>query len=120
MISDDKSLSGGLVSAATLIGLAQAMNYASWRSKRVARVIEGTPKTLARHGRCIREVMHQELVTTSELTEAMRSNGCASIADIRVAILENNGQISIIKREAQGSEDFDLKTLVEPVVGAAQ
>jgi len=38
-------------------------------------------------------------VTISELTEAMRAEGCANITDIRYAILENDGNISIIKRE---------------------
>jgi uncharacterized membrane protein YcaP (DUF421 family) len=99
MISDDKSLVGGIVSAATLIAITQAMNYVSWRFKRAARFLEGTPKILVRHGRCIDAVLRSEQVTIAELTEAMRSHGCANIADVRVAILENNGKISIIKRE---------------------
>jgi len=98
MVGDDKSLAGGIVSAATLIGLAQGMNYLSWRSKHAARMIEGVPKVLVRHGHCFRQVMDQERVTISELIEAMRHQGCTNILDIRVAILENDGKISIIKR----------------------
>ena len=45
MVGDDKSLIGGLVSAATLIALAQAMSFLSWRSKRLERLIEGTPRS---------------------------------------------------------------------------
>jgi uncharacterized membrane protein YcaP (DUF421 family) len=98
MIGDDKSLTGGLVSAATLIALAQAMNLVSWKFKRGQRIIEGTPKILVRHGRRCSDVMQQEQVSISELTEAMRREGCANIADVRVAILENDGTISVIKR----------------------
>jgi uncharacterized membrane protein YcaP (DUF421 family) len=100
MISDDTSLTGGLVSAGTLIVLAQVMDYVSWKSKRASRLLEGTPKVLVRHGRCIREAMRSERVTISELTEAMRTEGCANIADVRFAILENDGNISVIKRES--------------------
>jgi uncharacterized membrane protein YcaP (DUF421 family) len=88
-----------LISAATLIALAQGMSFASWKSKRIARVIEGTPKVLVRHGRRQPHVMDQEQVSISELTEAMRREGCANIADVRAAILENDGKISVIKRE---------------------
>jgi uncharacterized membrane protein YcaP (DUF421 family) len=100
MISDDKSLVGGLISAGTLIALVQAMNYLNWTSKRASRLLEGTPKVLVRHGECLRDVMRRERITISELTEAMRSEGCANIADVRFAILENDGKISVIKREA--------------------
>ena len=44
MVGDDKSLAGGLISAATLIALAQCMNYLSWRSKSASRFLEGVPK----------------------------------------------------------------------------
>jgi uncharacterized membrane protein YcaP (DUF421 family) len=98
MIGSDDSLVGGLISAVTLVALAQAMSYLSWRSKRLDRIIEGTPKILVRHGRRYRRMMREQRVSISELTEAMRREGCANITDVRVAILENDGTISIIKR----------------------
>jgi len=36
----------------------------------------------------------------SELTEAMRKQGCSNIADVRVAILENDGKITVLKRQS--------------------
>jgi uncharacterized membrane protein YcaP (DUF421 family) len=99
MVGDDNSLVGGLISAGTLVALAQAVNYLCWRYKRASRLLEGTPKVLVRHGRCLQEAMRSERVTVSELTVAMRAEGCANIADIRYAILENDGNISIIRRD---------------------
>ena len=98
MVGDDKSLGGGIISAATLIFLAQAMNYVSWRSKKASRFIEGTPKILVRNGRRIVRMMARERVTMSELSEAMRRQGCSNIAEVRVAMLENDGKISVLKR----------------------
>ena len=95
----DNSLIGGLVSAATLIGLAQAVSYLSWRSRRFERFVEGTPTVLVRHGLSDRKAMDREQVTLNELLEALRQNGNANIADIRTAILENDGKISFIMRE---------------------
>jgi uncharacterized membrane protein YcaP (DUF421 family) len=99
MIGDDKSLFGGLVSAATLIAMAQGMNWLSWRSKKIARYLEGVPKVIVRHGRRCNEVMVAEMVSISELTEALRREGCSNIADVRIAMLENDGKISVIQRQ---------------------
>ena len=97
MVADDKSLSGGLISAATLIAIAQAMGFYSWKSKKAARIIEGAPKVLVRHGHCYRDVMAKEQVSSSELMEAMRAADCTNILDVRVALLENDGKIAVIK-----------------------
>lgn len=100
MIGDDRSLLGGLVSAATLLSMAQGLNWLSWRSKKLSRLLEGVPKIIARHGRRRDDVMAAERVSISELTEAMRRQGCTNIADVRLAMLENDGKISVITRQA--------------------
>src|SRR5687767_15103773 len=46
---EDKSLVGGLISAATLIVLVQLMGFVSWRNKKVERILEGVPRVLVRH-----------------------------------------------------------------------
>ena len=98
MIGGDESLIGGLIAAATLIVIAQIMNWLSWYRKGVERWIDGVPKVLVRNGHCFRSVMDAERVTMSELTEAMRLGGCSNVADVRVAMLETNGRISVLKR----------------------
>ena len=98
MVGDDKSLPAGLIAAATLLLLAQGVSFITWKSKRLARAIEGTPKILVRHGHCFKDVMEQEQISISELLEAMRHESCSNIGDVRVAILENDGKISVIKR----------------------
>jgi uncharacterized membrane protein YcaP (DUF421 family) len=100
MIGDDKSLFGGLVSAATLLILAQGVNWLSWRSKKISRYLEGVPRIIVRHGHCCADVMAAEKVSISELTKAMRRQGCTNIADVRLAMLENDGKISVIARQA--------------------
>jgi uncharacterized membrane protein YcaP (DUF421 family) len=102
IVGEDKSLIGGLICAATLLAIAQGMNWLSWRSKWLARLLEGTPKVLVRHGERRTKIMENELVTVSELTEAMRKQGCSNIADVRVAILENDGKITVLKRQNTG------------------
>ena len=38
------------------------------------------------------------VITHHELNDALRQNDCASLDDVRLAVLETNGQISVIKK----------------------
>ena len=86
-----------LISASTLFAIAQVLNYASWRSRKAARALEGVPKILVRNGAVIQSVMENEKISKAELLEAMRHSGCSNLRAVRAAILENDGKISIIK-----------------------
>jgi uncharacterized membrane protein YcaP (DUF421 family) len=102
LIADDTSLTGGLIAAAALFGLNQLVGYAAWRDRKMERLLEGTPRFLVRHGRVLKDVLAREQITQSELMEALRREGCTSLTNVRYAILENDGDISIGLR-AQGN-----------------
>ena len=95
MNGGDNSVLGGVLSAVTLVGVNWVIGYMSFRSKRLARVIEGRPQVLIHNGHVYRDVMDRERLTQSELDAALRQSGCASIEDVHFAVLENNGQISV-------------------------
>jgi len=94
LIADDNSLTGGLVVAGTLFAANQLMGYASWRSKSF-RLLEGTPRVLVRNGHVLHDALASEEVTHSELLEALRREGCTSLPNVRYAVLENDGNITI-------------------------
>ena len=98
LVGDDTSLIGGLISAATLVILAYGISILTFSSKRLERAIEGTPKILIRHGHRRAAELQRQRITKAELLEALRNHGCANITDVRVAILENDGKITVIKR----------------------
>ena len=98
LVGDDTSLIGGLISAATLVILAYGISILTFSSKRLERAIEGTPKILIRHGHRRAAELQRQRITKAELLEALRNHGCANITDVRVAILENDGTITVIKR----------------------
>jgi uncharacterized membrane protein YcaP (DUF421 family) len=98
LVGDDTSLIGGLISAATLVILAYGISILTFSSKRLERAIEGTPKILIRHGHRRAAELQRQRITKAELLEALRNHGCANITDVRVAILENDRTITVIKR----------------------
>ncbi len=95
LIGNDTSLTGGLMAAAALFGLNQLVGYAAWRDRKLERLLEGTPRFLVRHGRVLKDALAREQITQSELMEALRREGRTSLAKVRYAILENDGDISI-------------------------
>jgi len=95
LIGDDKSVTGGLIAAATLFGLNQIVGHISWRNKHAERLLEGTPRVLVRHGHVLKDVLAEEQITHAELLEALRREGCSSLSKVRYAVLEPGGDITI-------------------------
>jgi uncharacterized membrane protein YcaP (DUF421 family) len=101
MNAGDNSLVGGLVSAATLVGVNWLVSLATFRSKRLATVVEGRPEVLIHNGRLFESVLFDAKLTHHELDAALRQSGCTCVADVHSAILENNGSISVTPRARQ-------------------
>lgn len=98
MNGGDNSLSGGLLSAATLIALNYCVGCLTQRSRKLEALIEGRPQVLIHDGRLFEDVMENAKLTHHELNAALRQSGCLSVEEVRLAMLENNGSISVICR----------------------
>ena len=98
MNGGDNSLAGGLVSAVTLVALNYGIGYATFRNKRLERLIEGRPQLVIHDGHIFEDVMRRAKLTHHELASALRQSGCSCPQDVQAAILENNGSISVVMR----------------------
>lgn len=99
LLGKDTSLAGGILLAATLIALNWALGFVTARSRRAERVIEGEPVVLARNGILYERALKRELVSRADFDEALRQEGCSDISEVKMALLETNGQISIVAKE---------------------
>ena len=98
MNGGDNSLIGGMVTAATLVALNYLIGLATTRNKQVEAFIEGRPQVLIHNGVLFEDVLARAKLTHHELNAALRRAGCASTQEVRSAVLENNGTISVIQR----------------------
>ena len=98
MNGGDNSVTGGIISAVTLISLNFLTGWLTYRSKRLEVLIEGQPEVLIHNGRLFEDVMARAQLTHHELNAALRQEGCLSVADVHCAILENNGTITVHQR----------------------
>lgn len=95
--AQDESLPGGLIAAATLIALDMGIAFAASRSRRFDLVIQGNPVLVGRDGVIYDEVLRRERVPRGDVEKALRDADC-EIEDMRMAILEADGNINIMKR----------------------
>jgi len=95
----DASLTGGLVSAAVLIGVNWAIGWAVWRWRRVERLLQGSPLRLVTDGKVHEGALRMERLTMAELRSALRKQGIASIADCKAVTLEPDGTLTALRRD---------------------
>jgi uncharacterized membrane protein YcaP (DUF421 family) len=94
----DGSLPGGLIAALTLIVLNVLVVMLAARFRKVDAVLQGSPVLVGRDGTIYKDVLMRERVPESDVEQALRENNC-EIEDMRMAVLEADGSISILKRE---------------------
>ena len=102
MIGPDNSLLGGIVGATTLFVANYAFARLVFRSRWASRIFEGTPTVLLEHGRLHQQALRSEAITVEELHAAALERGFGDLADVDLIVLQPNGHLAIMGREAAG------------------
>ncbi len=95
MNAGDNSLIGGLILATTLIGVNYIVGLITFKSKKLETIIEGRPQVIIHNGKLFEDVMNDAKLTRQELDSTLRQSGYFEIKDVRLAILENNGTVTV-------------------------
>jgi uncharacterized membrane protein YcaP (DUF421 family) len=101
MVGPDASLQGGILAAVVLLVVNRALAAFRLRGGKWGRLIEGTPTVLVEDGRFVEAHLHKEGVEHDELEMAAREHGLASVRDVKLAVLEVDGSISIVPEGSQ-------------------
>jgi uncharacterized membrane protein YcaP (DUF421 family) len=94
----DQSVTGTLIVISTITLLSVAVSWFSFRSRKVRVITEGEPIVLVEDGRVIERNLRRERLTRGDLEEEARRQQISSLDDIRWAILEKGGSISVIPK----------------------
>ncbi|MCY7411207.1 MAG: DUF421 domain-containing protein, partial [Chitinophagales bacterium] len=106
---DWKSLWMGLVAAATLFILNYGMKILIYKSAIVNKMIEGDPIVLIYNGEMIDENLRKQKITLNEIQSAVREHGIDDIANVSLAMLETDGNISVVSYEEKKKTMFKRK-----------
>lgn len=97
MVGDDRSLSNALC---LIMSVALTHFVIAWLrhiSPRFARLTDGTPLVLLEKGRWHDETMQKMRIADDDVMAAARDKGVEGLDQIDYAVLERNGEISIIE-----------------------
>jgi len=95
MNAGDNSLIGGLISALTLVAVNYLVGLITFKSKKLEEIIEGRPQLIIHEGKLFEDVMNDAKLTRHELDSTLRQSGYFEIKDVKLAILETNGTVSV-------------------------
>lgn len=95
----DYSITGALLAVGTmaLLTIAMAVVNARWGPSRIT---HGVPVVIVADGEPVLEMMRQERLSYRDLIAAARGEGMADLTEVRLAVLETNGQISFMQTSA--------------------
>lgn len=97
LLGDDFSMTNSLILITVLIGIDMVFGKLKGRFQKLDKLLEGTPLILIDHGEPLKERMRKAGVEEDDIMEAARLNhGLEQLNQVKYAVLERNGSISII------------------------
>lgn len=63
------------------------------------RIFEGKPTELVRDGQLVRKGLRHEMVNEKEVMAALRLQGIADVREVKLALMEVDGEVSVIRQE---------------------
>jgi uncharacterized membrane protein YcaP (DUF421 family) len=103
MIGSDTSLPGGLIAAGTLFVVDRYFGDLLERHEGARKMFEGVPVILIHNGHLVEEQLRRQRISLDELQETLDEHGIEHISQVKLAILEMDGSLSIIPAEADSS-----------------
>ncbi len=101
----------GLIPIITLLCLALLLSVLSMKSLKLRALLTGVPSVLIRDGKPDQREMRRNRMTLDEILEELRLQGYTDLSSIKYAILETNGQLSLLPyavKKPPAAEDLAL------------
>ncbi len=96
MVGPDTSLTGGLIAVAVLLAGNALLSRVRERIPGLRRAVEGSPTLLVNDGKLVAKNLRREGLDEDEVMMAIREHGFQAIDQVRLAVLETDGSISIV------------------------
>ena len=108
MNGGDNSITAGIILATTLVVINYGVGWIAFRSKTVERLLEGRPVILVHNGKVDQHSLEQSQMTQHDLEVTLRAAGYAGPHQVRYAVLETTGRVSVIPLNTPSEEQHKL------------
>jgi len=105
MTGPDQSLTGGLIIIATMFSLNQVIVQARLHIPMVRRLLEFQPTVIGRNGRWVKDELEKQGLDLDDVQAALREHGLVRVEQMKLAVLEEDGSISIIPAEGEDTPE---------------
>jgi len=95
----DASLTAAAIIVVTLFVLNATVAYVRKHSKLARRILDFAPTTIAENGKWIQAALDKEGLDPDDLMAALREHGLDSIDQVKIAVLEHDGSVSIVPKD---------------------
>lgn len=109
MVGSDSSLQGGLIAAFVLFLLNFIVKKIMLKNKFLGNLIEQKSEILIRNGKADFTMLSKLGINSEELNEAMREHGVEHIKDVKLAMMEIDGNISIVTTDKNKFKETHYK-----------
>ena len=100
MVDTDNSLTAAAILITTLLGMDLILSLLKKPFKMFEKIVEGTPLIIVDHGKPLKDRMSKTNIDEEDVMQAARANqGLEKIEQVKYAVLEKDGTISIIPFE---------------------
>ena len=100
LIDDDNSMTNAFLVVTTLLGLNIALSLVKQKSPRAEHLLDGSPEIIMENGCLLKERMDKARVDEEDIMQAARQlQGLERLDQIKYAVLERSGGITIIPKE---------------------
>lgn len=103
IIGEAKAIPDILLMIVVITFWSYAFNLLEYYFPKLRQVAQDSPTFLIHNGRLLKENLEKEKLTEEELAANLRREGVLDIAEVKQAVLETDGKITVIKNEGNQS-----------------
>ena len=108
-IQTEKSIFISIVPILVLVGVQILISFITLKSSKIRYVLDGKPTVIINNGKIDIKQMSKLRYSLDDLLIQLRLQGINSIDEVKYAILENNGELSIL-------DDYPLPLILDSVI----
>ncbi|MFO7296239.1 MAG: DUF421 domain-containing protein [Caldicoprobacter sp.] len=109
-------LLNGIVPILALLLAEVFISYITLKSERARTIVCGSPSIVIQNGKIVQRELARLRYNVNDLLEQLREKNIVNVSDVEFAILETNGQLSVIPKPQKRpvtAEDLNLSTRYE-------
>lgn len=108
----ESSIFVSIIPIIVLVAIQIILSYTSLKSKSFRHFVEGKPTVIIKNGRIVFSEMVKLRYSLDDLVLQLREQGINSIEEVKFAILENNGELSVFDKKSS----YPLPLILDGVI----